>query len=137
MLRARKNQFSVPVLAMTTLLLAPAAAHADILATSPLWADGQSYHACIILNYNVAVPVDIRIELMNTTGGLFGFSDVRLGPFHTAEFNDNNGSGGTSNHGFAWCRFIISSTGAPIRANMTIFHSLSNGFQTYATSEAR
>ena len=71
MLRATKNQLSVPLLAITVLALAPAAAHAEVagdisiaqvLNTSPLWADAQSYHACNVVNVSTSA-VNISIEL--------------------------------------------------------------------------
>jgi hypothetical protein len=68
----RKDPLSAPLLAMSALVLAPAAAHAStagdisptqVLNTSPLWADSASYHACNVVNISTA-SILISIELL-------------------------------------------------------------------------
>jgi hypothetical protein len=145
MLRARKNQFLVPMLAMTAFVLVPAAAHAvtagdisitSVLNTSPLWADSQSYHACNVVNVSTSA-VTVAIELISASGGVISASSLAVPAGTSAEVDDASGSG-SSTPGFARCRFTLTNAEKTIRANMTIFHSLGAGtFQTYATSEAR
>ena len=146
MLRTRKNQWSVSLSAMTSFLLAPAVAHAvtagdvsiwQVLNTSPLWADSQSYHACNVVNVTSST-VNVAIELISSNGSVIAGSSasVAIAAGTSTEILDASGSG-TSSPGFARCRFIVSGAPGDIRANMTIFHSTGSGFQTYATSEAR
>lgn len=143
MLRPRR-QFLVPLLAMTAFVLAPAVANAatagdisvaQVLNTSPLWADTQSYHACNAVNVTTS-SVSISIEVINSSGAVLATTGaaVSLAPGTSIELENS-----TTYTGFARCRFTLKSD-APgtIRANLTIFHSLGSGvFQTYATSEAR
>jgi hypothetical protein len=146
MLGARKNHFSVPLLAMAALVLAPAAGRAqtvgDIsitqtLNTSPLWADAASYHACNVVNVTVST-VTVTLELINANGGVIASNVFNLPGSTSREISDAVGAAGTTFAGFARCRFTLNNAPGSIRANMTIFHPLGGGtFQTYATSEAR
>lgn len=147
MLRARKNQFSLPMLAMAALGLASGAARAatagdiatlQVLNTSPLWADSLSYHACNVVNVTTSA-VNVIVELINGAGTIVAGSAnaISIPAGTTFEISDASGNG-TTDVGFARCRFTVNFTPITIRANETIFHSLGGGnFQTYATSEAR
>lgn len=148
MFREGKSQLSIRTLAMTALVLAPAAAYAatagdisisQVLNTSPLWADAASYHACNAVNVTTAT-VKVAVELIGATGNVItGSSTLVAIPAGTStEISDFNTSTGTTNVGFARCRFTLDDAPGTIRGNMTIFHPLSGGnFQIYATSEAR
>ena len=147
MVRVKRSEFLAPILAMTALVLAPAAGQAatagdisisQVLNTSPLWADGLSYHACNVVNVTTST-VKVAIELIGQTGAVLAGSStlVAIAPGTSSEVDDASGSG-TTNVGFARCRFTLDDAPGTIRANMAIFHSLGGGnFQTYATSEAR
>jgi hypothetical protein len=143
MFSAIKDQLSVPLLA-TALVLVPAAAHAtagdipitQVLNTSPLWADGVSYHACNVVNVTVNA-VQVTLVLINASGGVIASNVLNIAGGTSAEIDDRSG-GGTTFVGFARCRFSLNQASETIRANMTIFHPLAAGnLQTYATSEAR
>jgi hypothetical protein len=139
----RKNPLSVPLLAMTALVLAPAAAHAStagdisiaqVLNTSPLYADNASYHACNVVNVS-ASSLNISIELIGSGGTVIassGTNPVAVGAGTSVEL-----SNGAAYTGFARCRFTTNFPSS-IRANLTVFHPFTDGsYQTYATSEAR
>jgi hypothetical protein len=139
----RKNPLSVPLLAMSALVYV-GAAHAStagdisltqVLNTSPLWADTASYHACLVANISTA-SLNISIELIGSDGTVLatsGTNKITIPAGSSAEI-----SNGAAYTGFARCRFTLFDTPTAIRANLTIFHSNSNGtYQTYATSEAR
>ena len=143
MLRGRRNPSSVVFLAMSSLVLTPAAAHAatagdvsteQVLNTSPLWADGQSYHACNVVNVTTS-SVNVLMELISSSGSVLATTTTAVAvPAGTSSELENT----SAYTGFARCRFTINSAPGNIRANLTIFHSLgSSVFQTYATSEAR
>lgn len=147
MLGAKKTQLSFPLLVMSAIALTPAAGHAatagdisqsQVLNTSPLWADGLSYHACNVVNITTGA-VNVAIELIGAGGTVLAGSTtpVTITAGTSTEISDASGSG-TTNIGFARCRFTTNSAPGTIRANETIFHSLGGGnYQTYATSEAR
>jgi hypothetical protein len=145
MLRARKNRFLVPLLAMAALVLAPAAGGAategdnpitQTLNTSPLWADAESFHACNVVNITVST-VNVTLGLINASGGVIASNTFNLAGSTSQEISDASGAG-TTFVGFARCRFTLNNDTGTIRANMTIFHPLGGGkLQTYATSEAR
>jgi hypothetical protein len=140
MFRTGKNQLSVPLLAMTGLVLAPAAAHAQVagdisvaqvLNTSPLWADAQSYHACNVVNVTTS-PVAVSIELITSAGAVLISAAPTIAAGNSTEVSKFGGYSG-----FARCRVTLNDAPGTIRANLTVFHSLGGGYQTYATSEAR
>ncbi len=144
MLTIRKSQLSIPLLAMTAVVLLPAAAHAatagdisipQVLNTSPLWADTHSYHACNVVNVSTG-PVNISIELIESSGSVLATSGST--PISLPAGTSTEISAGASYVGFARCRFTFNQAPGIIRANLTIFFPLANGsYQTYATSEAR
>jgi len=142
MRRTKNDQFSVPLLATIAFSLSPAVAYAatagdvganTILNTSALWADSQSYHACLVANISTG-NVNVQIELISGSGAVLettGTTAITVSAGTVYELSESAGAG------FARCRFTL---GEPqsIRANLTVFHPLSGGFyQTYATSEAR
>jgi hypothetical protein len=144
MLTIRKSQLSIPLLAMTAVVLAPAAARAatagdisipQVLNTSPLWADSQSYQSCNVVNVSTG-SVNISIELIESSGAVLATSGST--PISLAAGTSIEISAGASYVGFARCRFTFNQAPGIIRANLTVFHPLSGGvYQTYATSEAR
>jgi hypothetical protein len=134
MLRSRKNQLSVSLLAMTAFVL-PASAHAAELNTSPLWADsGPSYHACNVANVSTS-PVTLKVTMLNSSGvaiATSGTTNITLNAGATYELLQSTYSG------FAYCRFNLpNEVGTAVRANMTVFHSTGTYYETLALSEAR
>ena len=144
MLTIRKSQFSIPLLAMTAVVLAPAPAYAStagdispsqVLNTAPLYADTQSYHSCNVVNVTTSA-VQISVEIIESSGTVLASSGST--PLNLAAGTSYELDVAPSYTGFARCRFTSNNPPGAIRANMTIFHSLGGGvFQTYATSEAR
>ena len=144
MLTIRKSQLSIPLLAMTAVVLVPAAAHAatagdisipQVLNTSPLWADSGSYHACNVVNVSTG-SVNISIELIESGGTVLATSGST--PISLAAGTSTELSVAPNYVGFARCRFTLNQAPGIIRANLTVFHALGSGtYQTYATSEAR
>jgi hypothetical protein len=145
MLTIRKSQLSIPLLAMTAVVLAPVAAHAatagdisiyKVLNTSPLWADAQSYHSCNVVNVSTS-GVGIYIEIIESSGTVLvttGTTAITLAAGTSYEISSPAGA----YTGFARCRFTLLNAPETLRANMTVFHALTGGvYQTYATSEAR
>ena len=139
----RKNPLSVPLLAMSALVYV-GAAHAStagdisltqVLNTSPLWADTASYHACNAVNITTA-SLTISIELIGQDGSVLassGTSKLTIPAGTSVEIADP-----TPYSGFARCRFTLTDSPAAIRANLQVFHAVSNGvYQIYAISEAR
>lgn len=140
----RKSQLLIPLVAMTAVALAPAAALAStagdrspavILNTSPLWADAQSYHACNVVNVTTLL-INVSIEIIESDGAVLASSgSTAIG---ISAGNSTEISVGASYVGFARCRVTLYNAADTIRANLTVFHSLGSGnYQTYATSEAR
>jgi hypothetical protein len=142
MLTIRKSQLLIPLLAMTAVVSAPAATHAStagdistlqVLNTSPLWADAQSYHACNVVNVTTAA-IGITVEMIESNGAVLASSAT----FSLAAGNSYELAVAPSYIGFARCRVSFYNAVGTIRANLTIFHPLGGGvYQTYATSEAR
>jgi hypothetical protein len=134
MLRSRKNQLSVSLLAMTAFVL-PASAHAAELNTSPLWADsGPSYHACNVANVSTS-PVTLKVTMINGSGAAMATS----GP---ANFTLNAGVTyeliQAAYTGYAYCRFNLpNEVGTAVRANIAVFHYTGAYYETLALSEAR
>lgn len=130
-------------LAMAALALAPAvgrAATATVLNSSPLWADSQSYHVCTVVNVS-ASTVDVTIELVGANGKVIATTPTAFVALTAGEITEVENTHPYS--GLARCQFTFTAATAvtvspPIRANLTVFHTISAGvLQTYAVSEAR
>jgi hypothetical protein len=139
-----KNQLLVPLLAVMAVAIAPAAARAStpgdisgaqVLNTSPLWADTKSYHACNVVNVS-STSESISLEIIESDGAVLassGSTTITLPAGSSTEI-----SAGVSYVGFARCRVTTYNGPGTIRANLTVFHSNTDGtYQTYAVSEAR
>jgi hypothetical protein len=143
MLAIKKNQLSIPLLAMIAVVLAPGAAHASTagdtpatraLNTSPLWADSDSYHACNVVNVSLT-PVNMFVDIISASGTVLATSGTTAVSLPAGTSLEVSTGGYT---GFARCRIRLASASETIRANMTVFHYIAGvGYQTYATSEAR
>jgi hypothetical protein len=141
MFSTRKILLLVPLSTIAALGLMPAIGNAatagdisvsQVLNTSPLWADAQSYHACNVVNVSTS-PVAISVEIIESNGGALTSS----GAITLAAGTSYELAVGPGYVGFARCRLTLNLPGA-IRANLTVFHSLGSGtYETYATSEAR
>jgi hypothetical protein len=143
MLNVTKSQLSAGLFAMTALVLGTATAQAatagdspiaQILNTSPVWADTASYHACNVVNVTTTA-INVSIALINSAGVVIIQTSAPESVAAGASFEFSNGGGYT---GFARCRFTLNFSADSIRANITAFHTLSSStYQTYAISEAR
>jgi hypothetical protein len=143
----RRIDFLGPLLAIATLGLTPVAGNAatagdisaaQVLNTSPMWADGGSYHSCNVVNVTTATIV-VSIELLSVIGEVDASSSgVSLRPGQDVQLNDAGAGSASQFPGFARCRFTLNYGPGSIRANQTIFALLPSGaLQTYAISEAR
>jgi hypothetical protein len=143
MLKVKTSQLSAGLFAMGAVMLGTATAQAatpgdspiaQILNTSPLWADAATYHACMVVNVTGA-NINVAIELISASGTVIKGSStpVLISAGTIYELAESSGTG------FARCRFTLNNSADSIRANLTIFHYLGTGsnYQTYATSEAR
>jgi hypothetical protein len=146
MLTIRKSQFSIPLLAMAAVVLAPAAAHAStagdispsqVLNTSPLWTDILSSYSCNVVNVTTSA-VQIFVEIIESSGSVLASSESTINLAAGTSYELNFTAGYT---GFARCRFTSNNPPGTIRANLTILYAYALGggvfYQTYATSEAR
>jgi hypothetical protein len=111
MFHSKKNQLSVRLLAIAAILLSPCAANAatagdisaaQVLNTSPVRGDSQSYHTCNVVNVST-VTISVAAGLINSTGAVLTSHTFSLsaGNFGQVTFN---GGGYT---GFARCRFTL------------------------------
>jgi hypothetical protein len=143
MFAKKKTQLSAHLLAIAAIVLSPAAANAatagdispvQVLNTSPVYGDGQSFHTCNVVNVSTAT-ISVVVELINSNGGVLTSETLGIGPGTSRELSFSGG-GYT---GFARCRFTLNYSATTIRANVATFHSPDGGttFQTYAFSEAR
>jgi len=133
-------------LAMAALALAPAAGRAatatvaEVLNSSPLWADSQSHHACTVVNVS-AFTVDVTIELLGADGKVIATTPTAFVALTAGAITEVENA--NPYIGLARCRFTVFANPAvavppSVRANLTVFHSISaEVFQTYAVSEAR
>jgi hypothetical protein len=140
MFYTKKNLLSAWLLAIAAVVLSPAAADAatagdisaaQVLNTSPVWGDSQSYHTCNVVNVSTAT-ISVAVELIDQTGAVLLSNTLSL----TAGSWGQTVSPGTYT-GFARCRFTFNYAAANIRANLTTFHMTNGTFLTYALSEAR
>jgi hypothetical protein len=133
MFRSKRKGLSIPLLAMTALVL-PVTAYAAELNTSPLWADnGQSYHACNVANV-LTSSVALTISVINSSGVLIATSNnITLAAGTSVEIN-------TDEHytGFAYCHIDLpNEAGNTVRADLTVLHFTGSFYDTLATSQAR
>src|ERR1700735_4896434 len=127
-----KRLLTVPLLAITALVLAPTLGHAvsgdaaltNILNTSPLWADSHGYHACNVVNVTTSA-VSVTIELIDNGGNVLAEGNWTLAAGTSQELPESTGNG------FARCRFTLRESAAAIRANMAVFLNTSSGYQMY------
>jgi hypothetical protein len=139
-----RYQLLVPLLAVTAIAMAPAAARAStpgdispaqVLNTSPLWADTKSYHACNVVNISTSSQ-GISLEIIGSDGTVLATSGSS--PITVSSGTSIEISAGASYVGFARCRVTTYYGSGTIRANLTVFHANTDGtYQTYAVSEAR
>jgi hypothetical protein len=141
-----RNQLLIPLLAVTSIAIAiaPAAARAStpgdispaqVLNTSPLWADTKSYHACNVVNVSTSSQ-SISLEIIESDGAVLATSGST--PITVLSGSSTEISAGASYVGFARCRVTTYNGTGTIRANLTVFHANTDGtYQTYAVSEAR
>jgi hypothetical protein len=139
-----RNQLLAPLLAVIGIAIGPAAARAStpgdispaqVLNTSPLWADTKSYHACNVVNVSTSSEL-ISIEIIESDGAVLATSGSS--PITVLSGSSTEISAGASYVGFARCRVTTYSGPGTIRANLTVFHANTDGtYQTYAVSEAR
>jgi hypothetical protein len=142
MLYTKKNHLSAQLLSIAAIVLSPAAADAStagdisvaqVLNTSTLWGDSQSYHSCNVVNVSTAT-INVTVELISYAGSVLTSGTFTLTAGNGYELNFSGG-GFT---GFARCRFTTNYPSV-IRANLSTFHTPDSGttYQTYALSEAR
>jgi hypothetical protein len=135
MLKLRRKELCVSLLAMTAVVL-PVSAHAVELSTSPVWADGgSSYHACNVANVS-ALSLTLKVLMAASNGVVIassGASDITLAAGTSYELQQSTYTG------FAICRFELDNNEVKnnVRANIAVFHSTGVFFQTLALSEAR
>jgi hypothetical protein len=139
-----RNQLLIPLLAVTATAIAPAAARAStpgdispaqVLNTSPLWADTKSYHACNVVNVSTSSQ-SISLEIIESDGSVLASSGSS--PITVPSGSSTEISAGAAYVGFARCRVTTYYGPGTIRANLTVFHPNADGtYQTYAVSEAR
>ena len=139
-----RNQLLIPLLAVTATAIAPAAARAStpgdispaqVLNTSPLWADTKSYHACNVVNVSTSSQ-SISLEIIESDGSVLASSGST--PITVLSGSSTEISAGAGYVGFARCRVTTYYGPGTIRANLTVFHANTDGtYQTYAVSEAR
>lgn len=140
MLYTNKKLLAARLLAISAIVLTPSAADAatagdisaaQVLNTSPLWADSGSFHTCNVVNVSTA-SINVAVELISATGTQILAQTYSLTAGNSAEL----ASTGTYS-GFARCRFTSNYASATIRVNLAIFHLTNATYQTYAVSEAR
>ena len=143
----KKNiYFSIPLIAIAALGLARAAGNAatagdisvaQVLNTSPLYADSGSYHQCNVVNVTTAT-ITVSIELISGSGTVVNAENSTSVPAGSMAAIGDDSASGSSSPGFGRCRFSTNYGPGVIRANETIFAILPSGnIQTYAVSEAR
>jgi hypothetical protein len=144
MLYTKKNQLSVRLLAIAAIVLSPVAAHAatagdisaaQVLNTSPVWSDAQSYPTCNVVNISTAT-ITVTIAVIDQNGNVLNSDTIASMPGVTYSIEAFS----TSNPytGYARCRFTTNYASTNIRGNLATMHSVSGGaFQIYALSEAR
>ena len=143
MFAKKKTQLSAHLLAIAAIVLSPAAANAatagdispvQVLNTSPVYGDGQSFHTCNVVNVSTAT-ISVVVELINSNGGVLISKTLSVSAGNSLELTNN----GVGYVGFARCRFTLNYSATTIRANVATFHSPDSGttYQTYALSEAR
>jgi hypothetical protein len=136
--RAWKNRLSATLLAMTALVLAPAAGHAvtgdisivNVLNTSLLLADTASLWDCNVVNVSTS-KLSVTIELISSFGNVLASNTFSL----AAGTSMGLTVPGTS--GFARCRVSLDFDPNAIRANLAVTYAANGIVQTFATSEAR
>jgi hypothetical protein len=94
MLHSKKNQLSVRLLAIAAIMLSPAAANAatagdisaaQVLNTSPVYADSASFHTCNVANVSTAT-ISVAVELINSNGGvLISLIRANVATFHSPD----------------------------------------------------
>jgi hypothetical protein len=139
-----RNQLLAALLMLIAVAMAPTASRAStpgdinpaqVLNTSPLWADANSYHACNVVNVSTSAQ-SISIEIIESGGSVLATSGST--PIAVPAGTSTEISAGTAYVGFARCRVTMYNGTGTIRANLTVFHSNTDGsYQTYAVSEAR
>jgi hypothetical protein len=144
MFYSNTGQLLARLLAITAIMLSPAAANAatsgdisaaQVINTSPVLADSASYHACNVANVSTAT-ISVAVELISNGGAVLRTATVTL-PAGDAIEIANNGQSPTY-VGLARCRFTTNYAPTTIRANIvSVFQTASGATQTFALSEAR
>jgi hypothetical protein len=129
MISTKKSHFSLAALTVAAISTVPNVGMAATLATSPVWVDTGSYHACNAVNVS-STTTSVKSELLNNNGTILKTYTWNLAPGNGAELIGNG------DNGFAWCRFTVSNS-TSIRANVTVFRWLGSYYDSLALDIAR